>query len=306
MLCRFSVKGVNGQPRLPKSFVPKRIEQRGQNFEILVDEREAKYLRDRDYAQEIPLPKNHLSVSQINMFKNCPAQYYKVYVLGLRRKPDSKLTFGSAFHSTAEVNYKQKVESYQDLPVKQVQEIWAEEFDKRVPETQFEEGEKPGLIKDEGVAAVEVYMKTLSPKIQPSMVEAEVDVPLEGVEFSIRCRMDVVDLRSAIHDTKTSAKTPAFDLAENNFQLTTYDLAHRHILGIPPTKLCLDYLVRTQIPKIVVLSTDPRTDKQIEDALKEFSYVARAIRDGAFYKCSPRNSLCNPKYCGFYRICYPN
>ncbi len=186
-LYRFSVKGINGQPRLPASFKPSRIEQRGQNFEILVDEREAKYLRDRDYAQEIPLPKDHLSVSQINMFKNCPRQYYYAYVLGERRKPNSNLTFGSAFHSTAEVNYKQKVDSHEDLAVKEVQEIWSEEFSKRIPETVFEEGEKPGAIKDEGVAAVEVYMKTFAPGIQPFMVEQEIDVPLEGVEFSIRC-----------------------------------------------------------------------------------------------------------------------
>ena len=302
-LYRFSVKGIDGQPRLPKSFKPSRIEQRGRNFEVLVDEREAKYLRERSYAQEIPLPRDHLSVSQINMFKNCPRQYYYAYVMGMRRKPNSNLTFGSAFHSTAEVNYKQKIESYEDLPVGDVQEIWVNEFDKRIPETVFEEGEKPGAIKDEGVAAVEVYMKTFAPKIQPFMVEAEIDVPLEDVEFSIRCRVDVVDIQSGIHDTKTSSKTPAFDLAEDDFQLTSYDIAHRHILGIPPTKLYLDYLVRTKIPKVVALESDPRTDKQIDEALKEFSQVARAIRDGAYYRCSPRNSLCNPRYCGFYPIC---
>lgn len=302
-LCRFSVKGINGQPRLPASFKPSRIEQRGQNFEILVDEREAKYLRDRDYAQEIPLPKDHLSVSQINMFKNCPRQYYYAYVLGERRKPNSNLTFGSAFHSTAEVNYKQKVDSHEDLAVKEVQEIWSEEFSKRIPETVFEEGEKPGAIKDEGVAAVEVYMKTFAPRIQPFMVEQEIDVPLEGVEFSIRCRLDVVDDKSGIHDTKTSGKSPALDLAEDDFQLTSYDIAHRFILGLPPTKLYLDYLVRTKIPKVVPLESDPRSEKQIEEALKEFSQVARAIRDGAYYRCSPRNWACSPRFCGFYPVC---
>ena len=294
-LYRFSVKGIDGQPRLPKSFTPKRIEQRGSNFEVLVDEKEAKYLRGTTYAQEMPLPKDHLSVSQVNMFKNCPRQYYYAYVMGMKRKPNSNLTFGSAFHSTAEVNYKQKVDSHEDLPVKEVQEIWSDEFDRRVPETVFEEGEKPGAIKDEGVAAVEVYMVDFAPKIQPFMVEEEIDVPLENSDFSIRCRLDVVDDKSRIHDTKTSVKTPVLDAAEHDFQLTSYDIAHRHILGIPPAKLCLDYLVRTKIPKVVPLESDPRSEAQIEDALKEFSMIARAIRDRSFYRCSPRNALCNPR-----------
>jgi hypothetical protein len=201
------------------------------------------------------------------------------------------------------VNYTQKIDSHEDLAVEDVQEIWVDEFNKRIPETHFEEGEKPGEIKDEGVAAVEVYMKTFSPKIQPFMVEQEIDVPLENVEFSIRCRVDVVDIQSGIHDTKTSSKTPALDLAEDDFQLTSYDIAHRHILGIPPTKLYLDYLVRSKIPKVVPLESDPRTDKQIDEALKEFSQVARAIRDGAFYRCSPRNWGCSPKFCGFWPLC---
>jgi len=303
LLYRFTVKGINGQPRLPKSFTPRRIEQRGQNFEILVDEREAKYLRQRDYALEVPLPRDHLSVSQLNMFKNCPRQYYYAYVLGLKRKPSSNMTFGTAFHSTVEVNYRQKIDSQEDLPVKEVQEIWANEFEMLIPETQFEMDEKPGAIKDEGVAAVEVYMMDFAPKIQPIMVEELIDIPLEDSDFFVRMRLDIVDNQFRVRDTKSSVRAPSIDEAEHNFQLTSYDLAHRYVLGVPPTKLCLDYIVRTKIAQVVALEAEPRSEAELEDALREFSMIARAIRDGAFYRCSPKNVLCSPKYCGFHPLC---
>ncbi|HPT74955.1 MAG TPA: hypothetical protein PKX52_08640, partial [Methanomassiliicoccaceae archaeon] len=70
------------------------------------------------------------------------------YEEGLKVPPSSAMTFGTVTHRAIEHNYKHKVEAREDLPVPEIQEVWADEWDKRVSETQFEEGEKPGEVKE--------------------------------------------------------------------------------------------------------------------------------------------------------------
>jgi len=301
-LARFLVPVKDGKPDLPKTVKVVDVDLRGNVAEVIVDAKSAKYLRERRYAQEVALPKKHISISQINTYLRCPLQYFWRYEEGLKIPPASAVSFGIATHRAIEHNYKHKVEAREDLPVEEVKEVWAQEWDKLAPETQFEEGEEPGPIKDEGVAIAELYMHEIAPAVQPVLVEREFEVGLENLEFTLKGVVDVIDESSLIIDTKTSKRTPAEDTVARDIQMTMYSLGHRMLLGVNESGLRMDYLVRTKKPKVVSLSAGPRDGREIDRLLRLISYVARAIRDQLFYP-NIHNFMCTPTGCGYWQIC---
>jgi len=307
-LCRFHVSNEDGKPKIPEWIKPVSIEPRGNGFEILVDQKATDYLRQRRYAIEVALPKSYLSVNQVRTYLRCPLQYYFSQVEGLKVPPKSALTFGSVTHRSIEVNYKQKIDSHEDLPIEHVQEVWSDEFDKLKDETAWEEGEKPGEVKDEGILAVGVYMEELAPKIQPILAEHTINVPLEGVEFEVKLIIDLADEDRMVHDLKTSSKSPSKKQQENglaeDIQGATYWIGFEHVYGVPPSGFQKDYLVRTKVPKTVTVPVDPIQDWQKTRLMRQFGYVARCVRDGLFYPRDPDDWKCTPEWCGFYKICH--
>ncbi len=310
MLYRFHVANIDGKPKIPEWIKPVSVEPRGQGFEILVDEKATDYLRKRRYAIEVALPKSYLSVSAVKTYLRCPLQYYFSQVEGLKLAPKSALAFGSVTHKSVEVNYKQKLDSHEDLPVEHIQEVWSEEFDKLKDQVAWEEGEKPGELKDEGVAAVKVYMEDLAPTVQPILVEHAVNVPLEGAEYEVKLIIDLADNDLLVHDLKTSSKSPPKKQVENglaeDIQGATYWIGFEHVYGFPPIGFQKDYLVRTKVPKTVPVPVAPIQDWQKTRLMKQFSYVARCVRDGLFYPRDPDDWKCTPEWCGFYDLCHKN
>lgn len=144
--------------------------------------------------------KGHLSASQLTLFARCPEQYRRVYVLGERRPPAGALIFGSADHKAHELNFTQKIESGVDLPADDVKIAFAEAFDREVDraggESEVEwENDKPGALKDQGVALVGHYLQKVSPRVQPLAVEERFEITVPGVPLPI---IGYVDVRAVI------------------------------------------------------------------------------------------------------------
>ena len=57
-----------------------------------------------------------LSPSQVNPFLSCPAKGYFRYALGIAEQPTGTLALGTAFHSVLASNFRQKIQTKQDLP----------------------------------------------------------------------------------------------------------------------------------------------------------------------------------------------
>lgn len=51
-------------------------------------------------------PKDHMSISALNSFSNCPFSFYMSYFLGVRPKEKSKLTFGKQFQDLLNAKYR--------------------------------------------------------------------------------------------------------------------------------------------------------------------------------------------------------
>ena len=246
------------------------------------------------------LPKPYLSPSQINMYLRCPAQYKFRYIDQIVVPPKSAITKGRCVHLGVEYNFRQKIETFQDLAVGEVKEYTAAEFEKAAEETEWEQGEDKGAIKDETISLIELYHTEVAPEVQPVLVEEKVEVPLTD-EYYLLGIIDVLDTDNYIRDIKTTGRTPAKSAVENSLQLTAYSLAHRELMGYEEAGVKLDYLVQTKTPKVVPL-TAKRTERDIERLKKITAMVARAITDQIFYP-NPTGFMCNERNCGYWQLC---
>lgn len=139
---------------------------------------------------------DHLSATQISMYQRCREQYRRTYVLGERARPGAALVWGHADHYAHEVNFAQKIDSHEDLPVGDVQMAFAVGFDEEVErkggESEIEWGkDTPAKMKDDGVALVTAYHNIASPKIQPTAVEVSFSLDVPGSPVPVVGRVDL-------------------------------------------------------------------------------------------------------------------
>jgi CRISPR/Cas system-associated exonuclease Cas4 (RecB family) len=246
-------------------------------------------------------PQDHFSVTQLNTFLRCPAQYYFRYVEGLKIPPSGAITKGVCVHAGIEHNYKQKINSGKDLPLNDVTEFVASKFEEVAPETDWRE-ENPAKAKDETIRLSKTYHKEFAPKIQPIASELEVVIPITP-DVNLLGYIDVVDSQGYIRDTKTSSKMPGQETVEKSLQLSAYALAYRQKFNKEEKGVLLDYLVANKSD----VNTKTFMAKRTERDLKRFKNIATnvisAIKNNAFYP-NPTGYLCNPKWCGYYTLCH--
>lgn len=240
----------------------------------------------------------YLSVTQIKMYLRCPLQYKFRYIDGLKIPPASCLTLGKSIHSALEANYSQKIKTKTDLSLEQVRDIFSDRWENEAKETVFEDGEKPGQVKDEGVGLLNVYHREVSPFIQPKVVEKAFELSFENVNYALKGYIDLVDHADVIIDHKTTKRCMQEDVVSQDLQLTCYALAYRHVLGIRERALRFDVMVRNKRPKIQQLVTT-RKEEDIARFLKIIAYVSKAIESGIFYPIE--GYMCGT--CGYVQRC---
>ena len=244
------------------------------------------------------MEQRHLSVSQMKTYLICPLKYFYRYVQRLPAPKSPELSLGIAVHSALEVNFTQKIQSREDLPLATVTDAFSDAWKAELPETAFDEGEKPGQIQDEGVRIVGHYHATVSPAIQPKRVEERFELAFENVPYTFVGRVDLVDSGDFIVDHKTTKRAPTPEQVRQDFQLTAYSLAHRLTQGRPEAGLRLDVMVRTKAPKVLHLPAT-RTPTDHARFLKLLGYVAKGIQSALFY---PNPNFTCPS-CPFRKQC---
>jgi len=241
---------------------------------------------------------DHISVTQLKMYLRCPLQYKFRYIDGLKIPPPSTITLGKTIHQTLEENFSQKVKTKKDLPLEYLKDYFSDIWDIEAKETQFEEGEKPGKVKDEGINLISVYHKTHSPQIIPISVEEEFELEFENSPLKLKGYIDLIDKNRTIIDHKVKSRSMTQQDAEQDLQLTAYYLAYKIKKKTPPQGLRFDVIVRTKTPKIQKILIS-KTDQDTIRFLKILTQVTCAIKSGIFY---PHESFyCN--VCGYRELC---
>jgi hypothetical protein len=151
----------------------------------------------------------HLSASTLTLFMRCPEQFRQVKILGKRARPGHALIQGHADHKAQETNFRQKIQTRQDLPLNQVKEAFSAAWDAKIEQEggplEVEWGEaQPGKLKDQGVELAGLYHQRISPLIQPVHVEREITLICDQVPVPVQGYVDVETERSLI-ERKTSA-----------------------------------------------------------------------------------------------------
>ena len=85
------------------------------------------------------------------MYLRCPLQHYFRYVCDLRSPPNANMTLGRVMHSVLEDNYRQKIDSRQDLPLDQMTDLLSDHWDREIQEAALGRDDRPGCVKDQGI-----------------------------------------------------------------------------------------------------------------------------------------------------------
>jgi len=155
---------------------------------------------------------DHLSPSQLSMARRCPHQYKRRYLDGVKERPAEAPVIGSAVHAGVERNFRQKIESHEDLPTAALLDWYSDEG---FAETLADQQERSGYevywdtdverAKTRGRVMLGEYHNLVSPRIQPSGVEGSFSIDL-GAPVPIVGRYDVLRDGAPTIDIKTGKR----------------------------------------------------------------------------------------------------
>ena len=243
----------------------------------------------------IAIPGERLSLSQVRTFIECGAKWAFRYLEGLEEPLTGSLVLGKAIHAALEFNFRQKIQSHQDLPTEEVVEVYRVKFQALSKEAEFRDDEDPAAMLESGARMLALYHEDFCPAIQPALVEHRLESEIGGV--STIGFVDVVDVGGLIIDFKTAAKKPSEVSPDHAFQLASYTA-----LGGRTTARCrIDTLVKTKTVQVVQLRHDV-TDEDVRYVSRVYPLAQQSIQDGVFIP--NRNSmLCSRRNCGYWRDC---
>lgn len=242
----------------------------------------------------------HLSPSQINTYTKCPMSWYFRYAKGLKIPPSGAMTLGSAFHTGTGVNYSQKIESFEDMPVSDVLEVYSEDFDIRAESTEWN-SEDPGTTKDSGVQLLEKYQQVIAPETQPTQVEQGFSLDLRNQNIRFVGYIDLLDTNNWVIETKTTSKSLREPRHEHMLQGIAYAAAREAISGEPTPGVRFDYAIRKKEPDVLSFNAHP-TEQDTDYFLTVLTEVAHAIESEVWIP-NRAHFLCSRKWCGYWSQC---
>lgn len=167
----------------------------------------------------------YLSPSSI-AYAQCPERWRRKYVLRQQERSNANLIVGQGVHGAAEHNYREKIETHEDVPLEEFQLAAAEAFDEKVEKDDATYGinwgdTKPGAAKDESVRLATAYHKFASPTFQPTAVETEGERWVAGLPVPLKGRLDIRNDSIAL-DIKTAAQKPAKGQPSGDWRLKAH------------------------------------------------------------------------------------
>ena len=243
-----------------------------------------------------PVELDHISHSQLDMWRRCPRSWEFRYVRGIRSPASGPLILGGAYHKALEINFMQKIGTGKDLPTSECIEIYHDEWGTRVSEEDdIDWGHiSPNAYEEQGAGLVEEYMETTAFAVHPLEVEKTYWTDIDGVRFTYR--MDMRDVNKIVIDHKTAAKAYTQDRIDKDMQATAGAFVigssivyHNHVA------------VKTRVPHIQIMKTY-RLQADIDWWLEMTRLDIMQMKSGV---APPRidHWLCSGKYCGYWDKC---
>lgn len=262
-----------------------------------------------EVGSKLHLPTGYLSVSQVQKYLKCPAQYEFKYIAKLKETIGSSLVLGRAFHKGMQDATIKKAVDGEILSTDDVLDIYSTSFDYERENQDVDWAEDdPGAVKDNGSLMMKAYYEQMGMNIVPM-------VDQDGLPFTERKHtfeivpglkvfgvIDIIEQDGAIRDYKTSSKSPSKNIIDEKIQLPVYAMMYRDMFGEKEKSVGFDYAVNLKKEKKVmrVETEESIDDARIERTKQTFVGVAKSISAGIFYPNEESNSC---GYCSFKKIC---
>lgn len=242
----------------------------------------------------------YYSATQLSMLQRCPRQYYYRYVLGIKSKPGAALSLGSGVHTSLEHNYTQKIESHNDRPLSEVQEVFAASLETRKDDTSWTDMKYEKAL-DIGTNLIREYQTYYAPQIQPVAVEKEFLISLPGVSKPIKGFIDIIDDNGIIRDHKVVGRAKKKRDLETSLQLGIYSMAYKEDNGKLPNMVSFDCLVKTAKGKVEQVGMKPEEDRLMR-TLRIIQDLDKQIQ-AMLFPANEEGWWCSKKWCGYYDRC---
>jgi hypothetical protein len=238
-----------------------------------------------------------LTPSGLNCYVyDCQVKWFYRYVLRLRESIDPNRALGRAFHAAIGENFKQKIETKEDLPAEGVYGLY---LDALAGELENVDGDVDDAtraeLRDVGAPLVAVYMDQAAPKIEPAAIELSVAGEIAGVNVS--GRIDLLDVHGNVIDFKSAAKAPSGVRPDYRNQVTAYTM----LLPGASGRARLDTVTKTKTVKLHQQTMDVvDADRKMVERLYP---LAQESMRGGVYTPNRGSYLCSRKYCSFWERC---
>jgi hypothetical protein len=254
---------------------------------------------------------DHISHTQIQMLLKCGIQYEFRYVNGKIAPPSASLVRGKCGHKTLEKNFKQKIESKQDLPVDELKDTFSDEWEKSKYEIAWKTKEMGdlspakagGIFKDSGIAMIGKFHEEQSPVIYPVAVEDPFEILFEGGYPKLIGFTDRIDEGEEIGEVKFVSKSPNADDARTDIQLTIEEFGYRMKYGRPPKKLKKQFAISTKEPKTLSQEVEHRDDATINRLMWRIQASMMALQKGVLTPAPHGAWWCSENWCGYWNQC---
>ena len=236
-----------------------------------------------------------LSPTQARTFLGCSARWWFKYGLSLPEPKTSSLAFGLAMHRALEINFRQKLETKEDLETGGMVTVFRDCWTEQVGQTVFREDENPRVLAKLGEQLILMYMREVAPCIEPAAVEMDVQGLIGGVP--VRGRIDLLDVQGRLVDIKTASRRPSCVSWDYAFQLATY----RQITPGASGEARLDTLVKTNAVQLIQKSyVVGDADLRATEVL--YPFIKEAIQTG-LYLPNRDSMMCSRRHCAFWENC---
>jgi len=176
----------------------------------------------------------HLSASSLTMYHRCREQFRRRYILGHKEPPKEFFLWGDADDKTFGHNFQLKIKSGEDLPSKELQEIFATKVDEIVEEnggpdeypSWTDPKKKHGHVKDAGAPLVAAYRIKAAPMVHPLAVQKRIDVFVDDVPVPVIGYVDISEEKNIL-ERKTAASKWSKPAGHYLVQGRIYQLAER-------------------------------------------------------------------------------
>lgn len=247
--------------------------------------------------------RDHISVSQINLYLMCPLKYRFTYIDQLPKAfKAAELAFGSAMHSAIEWWHKER-QSGRLREWSEVAGIFESDMHAQgVGEIRFKNGDDLAALIEKGRELVAVYLKEYKGGA-PQAVEQAFRVPLVDLETGERLSLpldgyfDLIEEGDVVVELKTAARVYDITTLTQHLQLTAYAYAFQFLRKRSPN-LRIDILTKTKKPLLYSIEV-ARNQNSMVRFVHLAKYVIEGIRAGQFYP----NAGWQCPSCEYFEVC---